>query len=222
MIAASVNSSWAPRGPRSRRRPSRRMRLRCANLISMRLRSCRERSKASGPACDRATLPPASACGRIGALVSRGAGEKRSQEPKQFVCADRDQRDAKRNERVSDQSVAPFAQQRQTAGYTISLKASRRPVARNLGRATLADRQPSTPLGAFALAQRTSAVTCHSKVMAPFLYRCPTTGQLVQGWSAEEVPLGDDSYESVSCLACAQLHLVNRSTGRVLGVQDRE
>ena len=46
-IAANVNSSWAPRGPRSRRRPSRRMRLRCANLISMRLRSCRERSKAS-------------------------------------------------------------------------------------------------------------------------------------------------------------------------------
>ena len=38
-MAASVNSSCAPRGPRSRRRPSLRMRLRWANSISTRLRS---------------------------------------------------------------------------------------------------------------------------------------------------------------------------------------
>src|SRR5947199_10496523 len=37
-IAASVNSSCAPRGPRNRRRPSLRMRLRWANNISTRLR----------------------------------------------------------------------------------------------------------------------------------------------------------------------------------------
>jgi hypothetical protein len=30
-IAAIVNSNWAPHGPRKRRRPSRKMRLRCAN-----------------------------------------------------------------------------------------------------------------------------------------------------------------------------------------------
>jgi hypothetical protein len=35
-IAASVNSNWAPRGPRNRRRPSCRIRLRCANNISTR------------------------------------------------------------------------------------------------------------------------------------------------------------------------------------------
>jgi|SRR5438552_1321598 len=36
-MAASVNSNWAPRGPCNRKRPSRRMRLRCANSISIAL-----------------------------------------------------------------------------------------------------------------------------------------------------------------------------------------
>ena len=47
-------------------------------------------------------------------------------------------------------------------------------------------------------------------------------GLNVQGWSAEEMPAGDDSYESVTCLACAQLHFVNRRTGRVLGADDEK
>ena len=46
-MAAIVNSNWAPRGPRNRKRPSRRMRLRCANSISTRFRSWRDRSNAS-------------------------------------------------------------------------------------------------------------------------------------------------------------------------------
>ena len=62
----------------------------------------------------------------------------------------------------------------------------------------------------------------HSYMMAQFLYRCPNTGQLVQGWSAEEMPEGDDSYDSVTCLACAQLHFVNRTSGRVLGADTDE
>src|SRR5262249_17391017 len=45
-IAASVNSSCAPRGPRNRRRLNLRMRLRWANSISTRLRSRRDCSKA--------------------------------------------------------------------------------------------------------------------------------------------------------------------------------
>jgi len=54
--------------------------------------------------------------------------------------------------------------------------------------------------------------------MAPFLYRCPNTGQHVQGWSAEEVPANDASiYETVTCIACQQVHLVNPATGNVLG-----
>ena len=54
-MAARTNSSWAPRGPRSRSRLSFRMRFKCANLISIFLRACRDRSKASVPANDRAT-----------------------------------------------------------------------------------------------------------------------------------------------------------------------
>jgi len=57
--------------------------------------------------------------------------------------------------------------------------------------------------------------------MAPFIYRCPATGLNVQGWFADEVvPNENETYESVKCLACSQLHLVNRSTGRPLGDDD--
>src|SRR5262245_3327349 len=54
-MAASVNSNWAPRGPRNLRRPSRRMRFRWANSISTRLRSRHDCSKASVLASARAT-----------------------------------------------------------------------------------------------------------------------------------------------------------------------
>src|SRR5271155_1093321 len=45
-IAASVNSNWAARGPRNRRRPSRRMRFKCANSISTRFLSRHDCSNA--------------------------------------------------------------------------------------------------------------------------------------------------------------------------------
>ena len=54
-MAARTNSSWAPRGPRSRSRPSFRIRFKCANLISIFLRSRRDFSKSSVSANDRAT-----------------------------------------------------------------------------------------------------------------------------------------------------------------------
>ncbi len=56
--------------------------------------------------------------------------------------------------------------------------------------------------------------------MAPFLYRCPNTGLRVQGFVAEDVPDDADTYESVTCLACQQVHLVNPATGKVLGEAD--
>jgi hypothetical protein len=57
--------------------------------------------------------------------------------------------------------------------------------------------------------------------MAPFLYRCPNTGQHVQGWSAEEVSANQtDTYETVTCIACQQVHLVSPATGEVLGSND--
>ena len=57
--------------------------------------------------------------------------------------------------------------------------------------------------------------------MPTMLFRCPNTGYRVQGWIAEEASDGDDNtYESLTCLACQQMHLVNPKTGRVLGVSE--
>ena len=54
--------------------------------------------------------------------------------------------------------------------------------------------------------------------MAAFIYRCPTTRRNVQGWFAEEVPANDgEPYETVKCLACKQIHLISRLTGKALG-----
>jgi hypothetical protein len=52
--------------------------------------------------------------------------------------------------------------------------------------------------------------------MATLIYRCPATRLKVQGWFADEAPPAD-AFEAVTCLACTRTHLINRSTGRVLG-----
>ncbi len=59
-----------------------------------------------------------------------------------------------------------------------------------------------------------------SLMATTFLYRCPATGQTVQGWSAEEVTDDDTAYELVACVACAQVHFINQKTGKVLGVTE--
>jgi len=57
--------------------------------------------------------------------------------------------------------------------------------------------------------------------MAPFLYRCPNTGDHVQGWSAEEVSADQaNTYETITCIACQRVHLVNPATGNVLTSDD--
>jgi hypothetical protein len=54
-----------------------------------------------------------------------------------------------------------------------------------------------------------------------FLYRCPNTGRTVQGWSGDEITDDDDdAYQSVECLACTRLHLINLKTGKVLGAKE--
>jgi len=54
--------------------------------------------------------------------------------------------------------------------------------------------------------------------MAPFLYRCPRTGQNVQGWIADDPgEPDDDAYEAMQCIACSRIHMVNPASGRVLG-----
>ena len=56
--------------------------------------------------------------------------------------------------------------------------------------------------------------------MAPFIFRCPTTGFRVQDYASEQTSDDHNSYEAVTCLACNQLHLVNPATGKVLGEDD--
>ena len=63
--------------------------------------------------------------------------------------------------------------------------------------------------------------------MATFLYRCPNTGAMVQGFVvAEEVPAHlnfepeDGPYESMYCEMCKQAHIVNVRTRKVLGEDD--
>ena len=58
--------------------------------------------------------------------------------------------------------------------------------------------------------------------MPPVLYRCPSTGLNVQAWVADDpADVGDgDSYQPVTCLACTRLHLVNPTSGKVLGGDD--
>ena len=55
--------------------------------------------------------------------------------------------------------------------------------------------------------------------MPPFTYRCPNTGYQVQGFVADD-PTDENTFEAVTCLACAQVHLVNPKTGKVLGTDD--
>ena len=51
------------------------------------------------------------------------------------------------------------------------------------------------------------------------LFRCPITGAQVQGFIVEEETFGNDPnlYESVTCLDCGQIHLVNLRTGETVG-----
>ena len=51
--------------------------------------------------------------------------------------------------------------------------------------------------------------------MIPFTYRCPQTGQQVQGWAADDLTEGE-TYEPVTCTACGRIHLVNPKSGKVL------
>ena len=47
--------------------------------------------------------------------------------------------------------------------------------------------------------------------MVSITYRCPTTGQKVESWLADEAPGGDRTYVVLRCSACDGVHLINRS-----------
>jgi hypothetical protein len=49
------------------------------------------------------------------------------------------------------------------------------------------------------------------------IYKCPVTGQRVQTWIADDgSPDRNGAFESVTCLACRQVHYVDPGTGKVL------
>jgi hypothetical protein len=56
--------------------------------------------------------------------------------------------------------------------------------------------------------------------VAAILYRCPNTGFRVQGWFEDRSENGDETYETVACTACGQLHLVSPVTGKTLGTDE--
>jgi hypothetical protein len=52
--------------------------------------------------------------------------------------------------------------------------------------------------------------------MPLFMYRCPSMGCRVHGFSAEEVSEANaDDYLTVLCTECQQIHLINPATGEV-------
>lgn len=54
--------------------------------------------------------------------------------------------------------------------------------------------------------------------MATFIYRCPTTSLLVQGWIADDpTENSTERFEALTCLVCTRVHLVDPQTGKVLG-----
>jgi hypothetical protein len=59
--------------------------------------------------------------------------------------------------------------------------------------------------------------------MATVVFRCPMLGVHVQGWFADDgSENGGEVYDTLTCAACRQVHLVNRASGRVLGAADDE
>jgi hypothetical protein len=66
-----------------------------------------------------------------------------------------------------------------------------------------------------------------SYFMVNLIYRCPNTDRMVHVWVAagadsDSVPASaGETYDTVKCLACGQLHLVNPATGRVLSRDPR-
>jgi hypothetical protein len=59
--------------------------------------------------------------------------------------------------------------------------------------------------------------------MDKLIFRCTRTGMNVQIHIPDAAPtVHPDIYESVTCPACTRMHLVNRTTGRILGDHEKQ
>jgi hypothetical protein len=55
--------------------------------------------------------------------------------------------------------------------------------------------------------------------MPSILFCCPITNRHVHGWLEDDDESEEDTYQTMTCLACQGVHLVN-ARGRVLGGDD--
>lgn len=55
--------------------------------------------------------------------------------------------------------------------------------------------------------------------MPPFIFRCPNTGYMVQGVTSEDASEEGDRYVAITCDLCRRVHLVNPTTGEILGTK---
>jgi hypothetical protein len=57
--------------------------------------------------------------------------------------------------------------------------------------------------------------------MAPFIYRCPNTGLSVSDPALHDpTDLEGETYHSITCTICTQVHLIDPKTGRALGADE--
>lgn len=48
------------------------------------------------------------------------------------------------------------------------------------------------------------------------VYRCPKTGENVQGWLPADISENEGvTYESLQCAGCTRIHFVNRATSQL-------
>jgi hypothetical protein len=60
--------------------------------------------------------------------------------------------------------------------------------------------------------------------MTPFIYECTSTGLRVQGLVRDDPKKSTgtgNAYESITCLACGGVHLVNPKTGKTAGMRSQ-
>ena len=84
----------------------------------------------------------------------------------------------------------------------------------------IGSREPRAKGGEFDLNQFISETSADAFSMPLFIYRCPTTGYRVQGFSADDTSEDRHVYEPMTCPVCHKVHHVNPATGAVLGDKD--